>query len=180
MGLMRLGISNPAANTSTNIYSAGDAYLVSVIGTNKSTSQSSNIRIWVQPSGATLESEYAYIVYDLPIDASNSYESFRFAINAGDDVYVRASTADISFQVYGLVQYDVKLGAGVSSFSSSAPSTPVNGMIWVDSDGVISGSDAKPIYVYSSASASWIAAGATITTTLPDNDQLVLAQRMFG
>lgn len=157
MGLMRLGIANTAANTDTKIFTATEPYLVSVIATNKSTTTAANLRVWVQPSGATLESQYAFIVYDLPVDASNSYETFRFAVNPGDELYVRASTANISWQSYGLVQLDVKLGAGVVSWSPSAPTNPVNGMIWVDSDAVVNGGTAKPIYIYDAANSSWVA-----------------------
>jgi hypothetical protein len=164
MGLQRLGISNPAANTSATIFTATNQYLMSVIATNISAS-SSTIRVWVEPSGASASAQYAYIVYDLPIDGQNSYETFRFAINQNDTVRVRASSASVSFQAYGLVQFDVNLGVGISSFQSASPTTVVDGLIWVDSDGVLSGSSAKPAYVWSSASASWIPFAGTIDTS---------------
>lgn len=165
MGLVRLGISNPAGTTPTKIFTAGDPYLISIIAANKSTSLSAKIRIWVQPSGSSTPSEYAYMVYDLPLDASNTYESFRFAINATDDVYVQADTANVSFQAYGLVQYDVKLGAGVVSWSATAPTNPINGMIWVDSDGTVFGSSAKPIYIYDASTLSWVSTAASALDT---------------
>ena len=164
MGLRRLAISNPGANTDTTLFTADNQYLLSVVATNTSAS-SSNIRVWVQPSGASASSQYAFIVYDLPVDGKNSYETFRFAVNQNDLVRVRADSASVSFQSYGLVQYDVNLGVGISSFQSASPTSPVDGLIWVDSDGVISGSDAKPVYVWSSASASWLPfAGGAINT----------------
>ena len=103
MGLRRLGISNPAANTDVSLFTADNQYLLSVIATNKSTTTSANIRVWVQPFGSTTESQYAYIVYDIPVDPSNSYETFRFAVNQNDAVYIRSSTANLSFQAIGLV-----------------------------------------------------------------------------
>ena len=160
MGLQRIAISNPSANTDTKIFTAGDPYLLSIIATNKSAS-AATIRVWVQPSGASGESQYAFIIYDLPIDANNSYETFRFAVNALDDVYIRSSSASVNFQAYGLAQYDVKLGAGVSSYSPNAPANPVNGMIWVDSDESVFGSSAKPIYIYNSASGTWDSTAAS-------------------
>lgn len=160
MGLQRIAISNPAANTDTKIFTAGDPYLLSIIATNKSAS-ASNIRVWVQPNGASAESQYAFIIYDIPVDANNSYETFRFAINALDDVYIRSTSASINFQAYGLAQYDIKLGAGVSSYSPNAPANPINGMIWVDSDASVFGSSAKPIYIYNSASGTWDSTAAT-------------------
>ena len=160
MGLVRLGIANPSANTATTLLTSDNQYLVSVIATNKSTTTSANIRVWVQPSGSSTESQYAYIIYDFPIDQQNSYETFRFAINQNDVVKIYASTANVSFSAYGLVQYDIKLGAGISSYSATAPVNPVDGMIWVDSDGTIAGSSAKPTYVYSATDAAWLSMAA--------------------
>lgn len=162
---MRVGISNPAANTATTLFTSDNQYLMSVIATNKSSSVSTSLRIWIQPSGSSTESQYAYIIYDIPLDASNSYESFRFAVNQNDVVRIQASTSSVSFSAYGLIQYDIKIGAGVSSYLDSAPANPIDGMIWVDADGVISGSTSKPAYVYSSASNSWLAlAGGSLNT----------------
>jgi len=154
MGLQRLGISNPTANTNTTIYTATNQYLVSVIATNKSVINSEKISVWVEPSGASGASEYAYIVYDITLDAANSFETFRFAINQNDVVRIRASTADISFQVYGLVQYDVNLGVGISSYQATAPTDTVDGLIWIDSDAVAA-NGAKPAYVWDSSTSSW-------------------------
>ena len=164
MGLRRLAISNPGANTDTTLFTADNQYLLSVIATNTSAS-SSNIRVWVQPSGASALSEYAFIVYDLPVDGKNSYETFRFAVNQNDLIRVRADSASVSFQAYGLVQYDVNLGVGISSFQSASPTSPVDGLIWVDSDGVISGSDAKPVYVWSNSANNWLPFAGAVTNT---------------
>ena len=135
MGLQRLAISNPSAATSTTLYTSTNQLLASVIATNKSTTTSANVTVWIQPSGSASASQYAYIVYELPIDASNSFETFRFAVNQNDVIKIQSSTADVSFSAYGMIQYDINLGVGISSFSSSSPSYPVDGLIWVDSDG---------------------------------------------
>ena len=164
MGLRRLAISNPGANTDTTLFTADNQYLLSVISTNISAS-ASNIRVWVEPSGSSASAQYGFIVYDLPVDGKNSYETFRFAVNQNDRVRVRADSANISFQAYGLVQYDVNLGVGVSSFQSASPTNVVDGLIWVDSDGVLSGTTAKPAYVWSSASSSWIPFAGSIDTS---------------
>jgi hypothetical protein len=161
MGLVRLGIANPSANTASTILTSDNQYLVSVIATNKSTTTSANIRVWVQPSGSSTESQYAYIIYDFPIDQQNSYETFRFAVNQNDVVKIYSSTANVSFSAYGLVQYDIKLGAGISSYSASAPINPVDGMIWIDSS---SAGATKPIYIYSAVSAAWISTKTSTTT----------------
>ena len=110
--------------------------------------------MWVQPSGATLESEYAYILYDFPIDSANSYETFRFAVNQNDEIHITCSNADCSVQVIGLVQFDVNLGVGISSFSPTAPTNTVDGLIWVDSDATLTGGK-HPAYVWDSNTSTW-------------------------
>lgn len=155
MGLRRLAISNPAANTDTTLFTSDNQYLMSVIAANKSTTTAANIRVWVEPSGSSSPSQYAYIVYDIPVDETNSYETFRFAVNQNDVIKVRANTPDISFQSYGLVQFDVNLGVGISSYQNAAPLNPVDGMIWIDADAAGTGGK-KPAYVWSSAASAWV------------------------
>jgi len=157
MGLQRLAVAAPSANTDTTVYTATDQYLMSVILTNKSSS-SATMRVWVEPSGSSSSSQYAYIIYDVPLDGNNSYETFRFAVNQNDVVKVRVSTADISVAAYGLVQYDINLGVGISSYQSTAPSNPVQGMIWVDSDN-------DQMYVYDGA--DWNLSALTTATGIP-------------
>ena len=166
MGLRRLAIANPSATTDTTLFTADNQYLISVIATNKSSSVAATIRVWVVPSGATLTSQFAYIVYDLPVDASNSYETFRFAINQNDQVRIYSSTANISFQSYGLVQYDVNLGVGISSYQANAPAIKVDGLIWVDADGTLPGTTAKPSYVWSSSANDWIPMAGSLDGSL--------------
>lgn len=154
MGLQRLAISNPAAATDTTIFTSDNQYLVSVIIVNKSTTNLATCSVWVQPSGATLESEYAYILYDFPIDSANSYETFRFAVNQNDEIHITCSNADCSVQLNGLVQFDVNLGVGISSFSPTAPTNTVDGLIWVDSDATLTGGK-HPAYVWDSSTSTW-------------------------
>jgi hypothetical protein len=135
MGLKRLGIKNPSVNTDTLIYTADGMYLASIIATNKSTSTTANIRIWVVPSGATLTSQYAYLAYDQDIVPQNTLETHRFALNQNDVVYVRSDTADMSFMINGLKQVDLELDVSLATYSATAPENPIDGMLWVDKDG---------------------------------------------
>lgn len=161
MGLQRLGIINPIANSASTLFVADNQYLVSVIAANKSAS-AATIRVWTEPVGSTQQSEYAYVVYDLPVDEANSFETFRFAINQGDAIKVSATSSSISFSAFGLIQYDIQLALGVSSYASSSPSYPVQGMIWVDSDADV-GNGARPIYIYDGT--SWVSTAAGINTS---------------
>ena len=98
MAIVRLALSNPAANTDTLAHTAVRQSLVSVIATNKSTTPATS-RIWIKPTGATTPSQYAFLAYDTVVPANNSLETFRVALEVGDELYVRSSTANVSFSV---------------------------------------------------------------------------------
>jgi hypothetical protein len=76
--------------------------LASIIATNKS-SDAATIRVWVVPSGQdAVPANHATIAYNSAVAGSNSLETFRFPVTPNDKVYVRASTADISFTLSGI------------------------------------------------------------------------------
>jgi len=102
MAIRRLGISNPTLNTDAQVFTATNAtYLCSVIITNKDSVEKTG-RVWVVPSGATLASQYGYIVYDVAVPAANSIETHRFAISDGDSVWVRGNSSSLSFSLNGI------------------------------------------------------------------------------
>ena len=108
MAITRLGVANPAANTPVVIYSVSYATLASVVVANKSTSTSvlPEVDIYIVPPGASQESQYAYIIKNLEIQAGQSFETFKFALNSSDVLYVKSTTANVSFSVNGLLQAD--------------------------------------------------------------------------
>lgn len=135
MAIVRLALSNPSAATNTLLYTADRQALVSIIATNKSVSASATIRIWVQPKNTTLDSQYAYMAYDSPLPASNSLETFRFAISPDDKIYVRASTADVSFSLNGV--YETENNQNIVTVSTTAPNAPDIGDVWVNPTSLI-------------------------------------------
>jgi hypothetical protein len=108
MAITRLGIANPVADSATILYSVSYSTLASVVAANKSASTNiiPKVDIYVVPQGASQVSEYAYIVSNLEIQAGQSFETFRFAVNPADVVYVKSSTSDVSFSINGIVQSD--------------------------------------------------------------------------
>ena len=104
MAISRLAVSNPSADTNTLMYTrtgSRDA-LTSIIATNKS-STTATIRVWVVPFGQdSTPANHATIAYDSAVGGNNSLETFRFPVTPNDKVYVRASTADISFTLSGI------------------------------------------------------------------------------
>lgn len=111
MSITRLGIANPLLNVDTVIASFSAPYLVSVIAANKAITATPvcKVSIWVVPSGATQASQYVYIGYNLTLSVGQSFETFRFAVNEGDTVYVKATTSNVSFACNGVEQNDAAL-----------------------------------------------------------------------
>lgn len=113
MAITRLGVANPTANNATILYTVSYATLASVVVANTSTSTavSPAVSVYIVPSGASVESQYAYIVANLELQAGQSFETFKFALNSGDVLYVKSTTATCSFSVNGIIQGD-DFGAG--------------------------------------------------------------------
>jgi hypothetical protein len=131
MAINRLAVSNPAANTNILLHTSIRNMLVSVIATNKSSSIA-EVRVWIVPAGQdSTPANWAYIAYDADIASTNSLETFRFPVESGDKVYVRSTTADVSFQILGI--YDASGNTYVYA-QDDAPSAPNIGDIWVDTD----------------------------------------------
>ena len=128
MAITRFALSNPDANTDTLIYTADRQSVSSVIATNKSVNDVT-MRVWVVPQGATTESEYAYLSYDAIIPPQNSLETFRFSFTSQDQLYVRASSAEVSFYLNGIYE---SVGNQFVTVSSTAPSSPTIGDVWVN------------------------------------------------
>lgn len=108
MAIVRLGAHTPAANTSYILYNVETSHLASVIASNTLTSSTSDteVDIWVVPQGVTVSSGYAYIVSRLALGIGQSFETFKFGINAGDTVFVRSTTEGTSFVIQGMSQDD--------------------------------------------------------------------------
>jgi hypothetical protein len=115
MPITRLGVANPAANTDTALVTFSNPHLVSVIAASKSATASpqTKVSIWVQPSNATIPSQYAYIGFNINLSVGQSFETFRFAVNTGDSLYVRSTVSTVSFSCSGIVQSDAGQPAGL-------------------------------------------------------------------
>lgn len=108
MPIIRLGVSTPSANANQQLISVASAHLVSVVVANTSAQATPQCKvdIWVQPQGASQASQYAYIASNLTIGVGQSFETFRFALNSQDAIYVKSTIAGTSFSAYGLLQAD--------------------------------------------------------------------------
>ena len=108
MPITRLGVANPAANTDTSLAVFSQPHLISVIAANKSATASpqTKVSIWVAPANATIAAQYAYIGFNINLSVGQSFETFRFAVNTGDSLYVRSTVSTVSFSCSGIVQLD--------------------------------------------------------------------------
>jgi hypothetical protein len=148
MAINRLAISNASANTDTVLYTAVRNCLTSVIATNKSNSQSL-IRIWIVPSGQSGDStKWMHIAYDSIVTGNNSLETFRFPLENGDLVYVRADSANISFSLSGIYENS---GAQKVYYDSTAPGAPSIGDIWVNSGASYANTNTSAVIAYQAA-----------------------------
>ena len=98
-----LGQSAPSATTDTDVYtvpSATEAVISTVVIANRSGSDAT-YRIAVRPDGATIANQH-YVAYDITVGASDSTAlTLGITMNAADVLTVQASSADLSFSVFG-------------------------------------------------------------------------------
>jgi len=98
-----LGQSAPSATTDTDVYtvpSATEAVISTIVIANRSGSDAT-YRIAVRPDGATISDEH-YVAYDITVGAGDSTAlTLGITMNAADVLTVQASTADLSFSVFG-------------------------------------------------------------------------------
>lgn len=146
MAITRLAVSNPSANTDILLYTADRSSLASIIATNKA-STLTEIRVWTIPFGQdATPANWSYIAYDADITATNSLETFRFPVVAGDKIYVRATTADVSFQILGIYE------TGADTYVYAQPTQPTTaniGDIWVDTASDVPSIDNTTVYRWS-------------------------------
>jgi hypothetical protein len=98
-----LGQSAPASITNTNVYTVGagkQAIISTIVIANRSASGAA-YRIAVRPGGATL-SNLHYIAYDVAVAANDSTAlTLGLTLGSGGIITVYASSANLSFGVFG-------------------------------------------------------------------------------
>lgn len=98
-----LAQSAPSATTATDVYtvpSATSAVISTIVVANRSAAPAT-YRIAVRPEGATLANQH-YIAYDVTVGASDSTTlTLGITVDAADVITVYASTANLSFNLFG-------------------------------------------------------------------------------
>lgn len=98
-----LGQSAPAATTATTLYtvpSLKETIISTLVVANRS-ALVATYRIAVRPAGATLANQH-YIAYDVAVgEADSTTLTLGITLSATDVVSVYASSADLSFSLFG-------------------------------------------------------------------------------
>lgn len=98
-----LAQSAPSATTNTNAYTvpgATSAVVSTIVVANRAAAPAT-YRIAVRPAGATIANQH-YIAYDVTVGASDSTTlTLGITLAATDVITVYASTANLSFNVFG-------------------------------------------------------------------------------
>lgn len=98
-----LAQSAPSATTATNVYTVGSGKqaIVSSITVANRSANATTFRIAIRPAGATLANQH-YIAYDVTLLANDTTVlTIGVTLAATDVVTVYASTADLSFNIFG-------------------------------------------------------------------------------
>jgi hypothetical protein len=98
-----LAQSAPSATTNTDVYTVGSGKqaIVSTITVANRSATARTYRIAVRPAGATLANQH-YIAYDVSVLANDTTAlTLGITLTATDVVTVYASTADLSFGIFG-------------------------------------------------------------------------------
>jgi hypothetical protein len=134
MPIQRLGILNPPANDVTPLATFSSAHLVSVIVANKAVTATplTKVNIYVVPSGATIEAQYSYVAFGLELPLGSSFETFRFAVNAGDVIFVRSTVSTTSFTCVGITQDDAAQPAALSQVFTNKVIRGISNTLYLD------------------------------------------------
>lgn len=98
-----LGQSAPSATTNTDVYTvgAGKQAVISTITVCNRAATAATYRIAIRVGGAAIANE-DYIVYDVSVPGSDAITlTIGITLNATDVVTVYASTANLSFNLFG-------------------------------------------------------------------------------
>ena len=98
-----LAQSAPSATTATDIYTIASATqaVISTITVCNRAATSATYRIAVRPNAATLANQH-YIAYDSTVGANDTIAlTLGITVDAADVVTVYASTANLSFNIFG-------------------------------------------------------------------------------
>lgn len=131
MPVRRIGSVTPVIATDT-LLATSDFFCVASVIVANTNNLDAKTEIYIAPEegGGSLASRI-YIASKLNVGPGQSYETFRFALNVGDKVYVEASRGGVGFSL--TIAYETDGRANVT-YSPTEPDSPQIGDIWVNSN----------------------------------------------
>jgi hypothetical protein len=126
MAVSRFASIKPLAATNTLLWEADRQALVSVVAVNLG--GTTKISAYVDPSNEP-PIDNIYYMNDIPFKNRDTFETFKLAINVGDQIFVRSESGDVSFFTNGI--YD-KNGTVDVHVGPQTPLFPVVGTIWIN------------------------------------------------
>jgi hypothetical protein len=150
MAVARFANSKPLADTDTLLYTIERTALTSLVAVN--VSGFTNISAWIVPAGEDENPEnWIYYVDNVGLTNRNSFETFRIAVNVGDQIYVKSTSGEVTFFINGI--YDVTGRANVTT-GPQEPESPQIGDVWINED-----ADPRQIYYWDGS--IWMPLGTT-------------------
>lgn len=135
MAVKRIGILNPLVNSVEPFPTLTFSGVASVIVSNKGTTVGI-VEVYVQPSGTVSATDRAYLASNLEVSGGQVFETFRFALDVGDKVFVSSDSPSISYSLNLLYETE---GRSNISYIETQPGFAEVGDIWVrPSDGEVS------------------------------------------
>src|SRR6056297_2021938 len=123
MPIERIGVASPPvfSGTFTELGAATKTTVASVIIVNRGTSDML-ATVFVEPVGSPgAAGDRVYIVDNLSVGIGQTFETFRFAMDVGDKIFVSSSTANGAFVATGL--YD-QVGRANILYQTATPNSP--------------------------------------------------------
>ena len=131
MPVKRLGAATPLATQTTTLTTVDTTGVASVIASNKSLT-AALVDIYIDPAaGGGSETARVYQASSLTIEGGQVFETFRFAVDVGDQIVVRSSTSDVAFSAS--LAYE-NAGNSNITYSQARPDFPEVGDIWVSTE----------------------------------------------
>jgi len=148
MAVARFASGKPLAGVDTLLHTIERTALTSVVAVN--TSGFTKISARIVPAGESANPEsWIHYINNIDLTSRNTFETFKIAVNTGDQIYVSSESGEVTFFINGI--YDLAGTANIT-VGEQGPESPQIGDIWIDDS-------EDPIVVYFWSGSIWQEAG---------------------
>jgi hypothetical protein len=130
MAVARFASGKPLAGVDTLLHTIERTALTSVVAVN--TSGFTRISAWIVPAGQNANPEnWIHYINNIDLTNRNTFETFKIAVNVGDEIYVSSESGEVTFFINGI--YDIAGRANVT-VGAQEPESPQIGDVWINSE----------------------------------------------